>query len=257
MKKYIFYLLLACTMQSLAGAIPVGLTSDNLVAWGGWENEKGVLKHYLYVYNKTKKEIKLQIKLKKYKLAGKDFEEIKTDKEIYKTVLAPARVTRLDYPASSDKMSYMGFMEDGKPIGILAFNMDEPLRSFVDNKYKFYSNDVINAAKAGLWMRFVSIYDPQTEMGISTNLKNPNEAVYVKVINLKTEDEKNYQSNLDSLQQTDKSILKLDATAPLQTFKLQGDFGTSKFVFIPVCIQYVQNGKQAAGINSKIYLVKE
>lgn len=257
MKKYILLLLVAFTIRSFGGQIPVGLTSDNIFAWGVWENDKGVLKHYLYVYNKTKKEIKLQIKQKKFKPSGNDFEEVKIDKEVYKTVLAPTRVTKLDYPASSDRMTYMNFFEDGKPVGVLAYNMEEPLRSFVDNKYKFYTNDGINQAKAGLWMRFVSINDPQTDMSISTNLKNPNEAVFIKIVNLKTEDEKKYLVKLDSLQQTDKTILKLDASAPVQTVKLQGDFSQNKFTLFPLSVQYVQNGKQVTAISSKIYLVKE
>jgi hypothetical protein len=256
-KKYVLFLFILFAVKSFAGQIPLGLTSDNLFAWGVWENEKGVLKHYLYVYNKTKKEIKLQIKQKKFKPAGNDFEEVKVDKEIYKTALAPARITKLDYPANSDRMSYMNFLEDGKSIGIIPFNMDEPMRSFVDNKYKFYSNDVINQAKAGLWMRFVSVYDPQTEMSISSNLKNPNDAVYIKIINSGTEEGKTDPLKLDSLQQTDKSILKLDASVPVQTFKLKGEYAQSKFVIFPMYIQYMQNGKQAVALNSKIYIVKE
>lgn len=257
MKNYILLFLISVTVKTFAGQIPVGITSDNIFTWGVWENDKGVLKHYLYVYNKTKKEVKLQIKLKKYKPSGNDFEEVKMDKEIYKTVLAPTRVTKLDYPASSDRMSYMNFFEDGKSVGVIPFNMEEPLRSFVDNKYKYYSNDMINKVKAGLWMRFVSINDPLTEMTISTNLKNPNEAVFIKVINPKNEDEKKYQAKLDSLQQTDKTILKLDASTPAQTVKLQGDFGSNKFIIFPTSIQYVQNGKVVAGTDSKIYIVKE
>lgn len=257
MKKCLLLLLVVLTVRVFGGQIPVGLNSDNIHAWGVWENEKGVLKHYLYVYNKTKKEIKLQIKLKKYKPAGNDFEEVKMDKEIYKTALAPARVTKLDYPANSDRMCYMNFFEDGKSIGVIPFNMEEPLRSFVDNKYKYYSNDVINKLKAGLWMRFVSINDPLTDMSFSTNLKNPNEAVFVKIISLKGEDESKYQAKLDSLQQADKTILKLDPSAPLQTIKLQGDLGGNKFIALPLIVQYMQNGKEVGRIFSKVYIIKE
>lgn len=253
--KYLFLFFIAISIQSSAAQLTLGLTSENIYAWSVWENDKGVLKHYLYVYNKSKKELKLQIKLKKYKPDLSD--EVKVDKEIYKTILAPTRVTKLDYPANSDKTSFMNFLEDGKSVGILPFNMEEPLRSFVDNKYKYYSNDVIHRMKAGLWMRFVSVNDPLTEMSISTNLKNPNEAVFVKIVNPKTEDEKKYQVKLDSLQQTDKTILKLDAGTPLQTVKLQGDFGPNKYVFFPIYLQYVQNGKQTAELNSKIAIVKE
>ena len=254
LKKYLILFLLAITIKIQAGSVPVGLTSDNIFAWSVWENDKGVLKHYLYVFNKTKKEIKLQIKLKKFKPAGKEFKEIKMDKEIYKTFLAPSRITKLDYPASSDRMSYMGFVEDGKPVGILSFNLEEPLRASMENKYKFYSNEGITS-KLPFWIGFESIYDAKTEIKILNNSKNTG-ALFVKFTKSPNE-ETLFKTKADSLQALDKSIQKLDQTAPNQTVRLQGNLGQDKFVFIPLTIVQMENGKVISAADNQIPVFKE
>jgi hypothetical protein len=244
MKKYIILLLSVIVLKLNAGTIPVGISSENIFTWSVWENEKGVLKHYLYVFNKKSKEVKFQIKLKKYRPSGADFVEVKTDKEIYKTYLAPTRITKLDYPTTMDKMSFMEVFEDGKSIGLLSYNLDEPVRSFVDNKFKFYSNAGIDGSKENIWMRFESIFNPTTEVTFSSNLKNPDEVCFIKIINPKTEVVKTYQGVLDSLQGTDPSIIKLDKTSAIQSTKLESDLGQEKFILIPVLLQGKQSKKK-------------
>lgn len=256
MKKYIILLLISFQLKSFAGQIEVGLTSNNVFTWSIWENDKGQLKHFLYLNNKTQKEVKIQIKLKKFKnAAGGGFEEVKTDKEIHKVFLPSNRVTKIDYPLNSDKMSYMEFFEDGKSIGILSFNMEEPQRSFVDNKYRYYTNAGISGSKTGAWMRIVNVYDPHTEVSIMSTIKNATDVCFMKVINPQ-ESSQPLATKLDSLQASDKSILKFDQVNNLYTVKLQGDFGKEKSVVFPVLIECVQNGKKM-DMSNKIAVFKE
>jgi hypothetical protein len=255
MKKYIFLLLIVFQLKSYAGQIAVGLTSNNVFTWSIWENDKGQLKHYLYLNNKTQKEVKIQIRLKKYKNAGSGFEEIKTDKEIHKVFLASNRVTKIDYPVNIDKLSFMEFFEDGKSIGLLSFNMEEPQRSFVDNKYKFYTNAGITGAKIGAWMRIINIYDPHTEVSIMSTIKNATDICYMKITS-STETAQPLSTQLDSLQASDKTILKFDQVNNLYTVKLQGDFGKEKHVVFPILIELIQNGKKS-DMSNKIAAFKE
>jgi hypothetical protein len=256
MKKYIILLLIMFQLKSFAGQIELGLTSANVFTWSIWENDKGQLKHFLYLNNKTQKEIKIQIKLKKFKnAAGGGFEEVKADKEIHKVFLPSNRVTKIDYPLNADKMSYMEFFEDGKPIGILSFNMEEPQRSFVDNKYKYYTNAGITGAKTGAWMRIVNVYDPHTEVSIMSTIKNATDICFMKVVTAGGSGPRPALS-LDSLQASDKSILKFDQVNNLYTLKLQGDFGKEKSVAFPIFIEQVQSGKKS-GMSNAIAAFKE
>lgn len=257
MKNFLIILFSLLIVRSIAGTIPVGINSEKIFAWSVWENEKGVLKHYLYVFNKTKKEVKLQIKLKKFKPVGTNFEEVKLDKEIYSTFLAPSRLTKLDYPISTDRMGFMGFIEDGKPVGILQYNLEEPQRAFVDNKYKFYTNCGVNGAKEEVWVRIESVHNPHSEISISSNIKNPNDALFVKIIHPKTDNASSYEGILDSLQQTDKSILKLDQSTASRTVKLEAELGQEKFIFVPILIQGTQNGKKGSGGSFTLPFFKE
>ncbi len=253
MKNCFLILFLAFTIQ-LSAEIPVGLTSNNIFTWSVWENDKGVLKHYLYIYNKTKKEIKLQIKLKKFKPNG---EEMNVDKEIYKTFLAPTRITKLDYPTTTDKLSYMNFFEDGKTVGVIAFNMEEPQRSFVDNKFRFYTNAGVNASKGSVWMRIESIYNVNSEIGFTTLIKNDTDVFLLKITDANTGDANSYLGKLDSLKQTDATILKLEQAGNQKSGKLKGDLGAEKFTFIPIVIETVQNGKKAGEQIIQLPLFKE
>jgi hypothetical protein len=255
MKKYVILFLIIFQLKSFAGQIALGLTSNNVFTWSIWENDKGQLKHFLYLNNTAQKEVKIQIKLKKYKNAGNDFEEVKTDKEIYKVFLPPNRVTKIDYPINIDKMCFMDFFEDGKSIGLLSFNMEEPQRSFVDNRYKYYTNAGTSGAKIGAWMRIVNIYDPHTEVSIMSTIKNASDICFVKIMNAGGPVPQ-LSASLDSLQASDKSILKFDQVNNLYTVKLQGDFGKDKCVVFPVQIELIQNGKKS-DMNNKIAVFKE
>lgn len=255
MKKYIILSLIIFQLQSYASQIALGLTSNNVFTWSIWENDKGQLKHFLYLNNKAQKEVKIQIKLKKYKNAGTGFEEIKADKEIHKVFLPPNRVTKIDYPVNIDKLCFMEFFEDGKSIGLLSFNMEEPQRSFVDNKYRFYTNAGISGAKVGAWMRIVNVYDPHTEVSIMSTIKSPADICFMKVNN-SPELTPQPTMQLDSLQPFDKAILKFDQVNNLYTVKLQGDFGKEKSVVFPILIECVQSGKKS-DMSNKIAVFKE
>jgi hypothetical protein len=256
MKKYVILLLIIFQLKSFASQVPVGLTSNNVFTWSMWENDKGQLKHFLYLNNKSQKEVKIQIKLKKYKSVGTGFEEIKADKEIHKVFLPPNRITKIDYPINADKMSFMEFVEDGKSIGLLSFNMEEPQRSFVDNKYKYYTNAGTNGSKTGAWIRIVNVYDPHTELSIMSTIKNATDICFMKIVN-SGGTATQLPAQLDSLQASDKSILKFDQVNNLYTVKLQGDFGKEKYVLFPVLIELLQNGKRSADMGNTIAVFKE
>jgi hypothetical protein len=61
MKKYIFILIVISQIPCFASQIIVGLRSNKLIVKNIWERNNGELKHFLYIYNKTQKEITLEI----------------------------------------------------------------------------------------------------------------------------------------------------------------------------------------------------
>ena len=62
MKKILSLLALLIILKVNASAIGMGLNSPNIYAVNVWENNKGQLKHYLYIYNKSEKHVKIVIK---------------------------------------------------------------------------------------------------------------------------------------------------------------------------------------------------
>ena len=137
MKKILSLLALLIILKVNASAIGMGLNSPNIYAVNVWENNKGQLKHYLYIYNKSEKHVKIVIKQKKYKWVGTVAEELKApEKELYKTELAPGRITKVDYPLIPGPGNYMNFTQHGIEIGLLDFNAAEPERAIVEDQYK-------------------------------------------------------------------------------------------------------------------------
>jgi len=247
MKKYVSLLaLFFVVVGAYAGEqLVMGLTSKNLYALGVWENNKGQLKHYIYIYSKSQKQVKLVINLKKYKGdVTTGFEEVKAgEKELYKTELAPGRITKLDYPPINLRLNFMEFVEDGKSIGLLDFNTSEPERVNVEEQYKFYINNGINGGKENFWIKLESISEYDKKMGISYSPKNPNEVYFIKVLNEGFEP-KDYEGKLDSLKQTDKDILKFDPTTVKSESKLTGNFGPQKIVLVYFVVDIFENGKK-------------
>ncbi|HET6228159.1 MAG TPA: hypothetical protein VFF27_17900, partial [Bacteroidia bacterium] len=158
MKKYLSLLALVLIVKAHASTIGLGLNSTNIYAISVWENNKGQLKHYLYLYNKSDKHVKLVIKQKKFKWVGSVPEEIKApEKELYKTELAPGRITKFDYPLTPPAGNYMNFIENGKEVGLLDFNAAEPERTIVEEQYKYYFNNGISGGSTMFWFKFESI----------------------------------------------------------------------------------------------------
>jgi hypothetical protein len=112
MKKYFLILFSVFQIQVHASQIVVGLNTKNITVWNFWENNNGNLKHYLCLYNQTQKEIKIEVKLKKYKSVGTNFEEVKTNKTFYKVNLVAGQLMKLEYPTQSDKLDFMALLEE-------------------------------------------------------------------------------------------------------------------------------------------------
>ncbi|HRG38497.1 MAG TPA: hypothetical protein PK289_08195 [Bacteroidia bacterium] len=239
MKKIISVLALLIIITNV-NAIGLGLNSSNLYAIGVWENNKGQLKHYLYMYNKSEKHVKVVIKQKKYKWVGAVAEELKApEKELYKTELAPGRITKVDYPLIPGPGNYMNFSENGKEIGLLDFNATEPERAIVEDQYKYYFNNGTNGGSTMFWFKFESVSAFDTKMGISCKTKATNERYVLKQMD-GAEDK---PQNLDSLSQTDKTIIKLDPTNNKYEAKVKGNFGQEKIVLVLFKAETYQNGK--------------
>lgn len=242
MKKYICLLVVLLVVRINASALGLGLNSAAVYAISVWENNKGQLKHYLYIYNKSDKHVKLVIKQKKYKWSGAVAEELKApEKELYKTELAPGRITKVDYPLIPAPGNYMNFSENGKEIGLLDFNATEPERAIVEEQYKYYFNNGINGGSSMFWFKFESVSAFDTKIGISCKTKATNERYVLKQMN-SSEDA---PQNLDSLSQTDKSVIKLDPTNNKYAAKVQGNFGQEKIVLVFFKAETYQNGKLA------------
>ena len=244
MKKYAsLFVLVILIIKSHAGnpnTLGLGLNSSNIYAINVWENNKGQLKHYLYIYNKSEKHVKILIKQKKYKWVGNVAEELKApEKELYKAELAPGRITKLDYPLSPGAGNYMNFSENGKEIGLLDFNSAEPERVLVEEQYKYYLNNGISGGSSMFWFKFESLSAFDTKMGISCKTKATNERYVLKQMD--TAEDK--LQNLDSLSQTDKTIIKLDPTNNKYAAKVKGNFGQEKIVLVFFRAETYQNSK--------------
>jgi hypothetical protein len=93
-------------------------------------------------------------------------------------------------------------------------------------------------------------------VSIMSTIKNATDICFMKIVNTggpSTE----FPAQLDSLQVSDKSILKFDQVNNLYTIKLQGDFGKEKYVLFPVLIELLQNGKRSADMSNAIAVFKE
>ena len=240
MKKYFCLFALLVVFKVNAGAIGLGLNSSNIYAINVWENNKGQLKHYLYIYNKSDKHVKIQIKQKKYKWVGTNAEALKApEKELYKTELAPGRITKVDYPLIPPAGNYMNFSENGKEIGLLDFNAAEPERAIVEEQYKYYLNNGTSGGSTMFWFKFESLSAFNTKMGISCKTKAVNERYVLKQINVS----ENSSQNLDSLSQTDKTVIKIDPANNKFDGKVEGDFGQEKIVLTLFKAETYQDGK--------------
>lgn len=242
MKKILCLLALLAVLKIDASTIGLGLNSPNVYAVNVWENNKGQLKHYLYLYNKSDKHVKLVIKQKKYKWVGTVPEELKApEKELYKTELAPGRITKVDYPLIPGPGNYMNFTENGKEIGLLDFNAAEPERAMVEEQYKYYFNNGITGGSTMFWFKLESVSAFDTKIGISCKTKATNERYVLKQMD-GSEDK---SQNLDSLSQTDKTIIKLDPTNNKYEGKVKGSFEQEKIVLVFFRAETYQNGKLA------------
>lgn len=63
---------------------------------------------------------------------------------------------------------------------------------------------------------------------------------------------KNMGGKLDSLQQTDKSIIKIDQLNYLYTFKLNKDFGKNNVLYFSIIIEYISRNKVKAAYIAEI-----
>lgn len=257
MKKYFLILFSVFQIQTYANQIPIGLNTKNIISWNFWENNNGKLKHYLCLYNKTQKEIKIEIKLKKFKSVGANFEEVKTKKIFYKVNLVAGQLMKLEYPEQSDKLGFMEFLEEDLRIGLLSFNLEKPEPSFVQDKYKYYSNAGINGGATIFWMRLESIYHANTEIGIFFNLKNDNESFLIKIIDLNKNDGESYWTKLNTLQKTDSTIIKLDQLSPIYTFQLRKDFGEEKIVIFEIIAEHIEENKMVSAHNTRTPIFKQ
>lgn len=256
MKKYLIVLFCIIQIQSYASQIAVGIFSKNVIAWNIWEYNKGKLKHYLYLFNQSNEKIKVEVKLKKFKSdGGTGFEEVKTNKVFFKVKLTSNQILKLSYPEKSDRLDFMEFFENDKRIGLLNFNSDKPNQSFINDKYKFYSNSSFNNGSGIFWIRFESVFSPITEVGIIAKL-NPKDYDYylIKLItrDKETDDGESSWTKLNKLQKSDESIIKLDKSANPYTFKLQRDFEQKKFISLIFIMEFVKDGKMQSAENGRI-----
>ena len=267
MKKLIILLFCILHFTSHAGQIAAGIHSKDLIVWQMWETTGG-LKHYLYVYNKTTAEIKLTIKLKRFEshADNSNFEIVPTDKTFSETSLPAEQLTKIPYPEKEMELDFMDFFVANASIGLLNFITDKPDATFINSAYKYYALNFSGPAKA--WLRFASIYDPNTTVGITVKLPNATDYYLVKVLDNDLSGEASW-GKLHTLQATDASIIKLDNSSAPYTFNLHKSFGTEKIAMLIMNTEYVQvrdikngtyKGKEqnvAAVLNFHIPIVKK
>ena len=199
---------------------------------------------------KTQKEITLEIKLNRFKSVDSRF-KLTNSNTIYTKQITPNLITKIEYPKSSTDLDFMCFIEDGIDVGLINFNSKEPEKSFVDEQYTFYCNEVGNSANTLLWIRCESLSDPNTEVGVMIT-KNDADYLLVRFANDSKDDLKKYGGKLDSLQQTDKSIIKIDQLNYLYTFKLNKDFGKNNVLYFSIIIECISRNKVKAAYIAEI-----
>ena len=241
MKKYIFILIIISQIPCFASQIVVGLSSKNIIVKNIWERNSGELKHFLYVYNKTQKEINLEIKLNSFESNGTNF-HLADSHTIYTNQIAPNLITKFEYPQSSTNLDFMCFIEDGIDIGLLNFNAKEPEKSFVNDQYNFYSNEIDRSVEISLWLRYKSLSDPSSEVGV-LSIEKASDYLLLRFANDSKNDLKKYEGKLDSLQKTDKSIIKLDQSNNVYTFKLNKDFRKENVLYFYFIIESIARNK--------------
>jgi len=182
------------------------------------------------------------------------------DKTFYKVNLTANQLLKLAYPEIPKDKDLMNFFEDGKDIGLLNFNSDKPDKSFINDKYKFYSNSSMNAGPNFFWMRFESIYNTNSEIGITVKMRNENDYDYY-LLKLITKDKEKDDGELSwtklySLQKSDESIIRLDKLSNPYTFQLQRDFGQKKVIEVVFIVEFIRNGKMQTAENGRVPIFK-
>ncbi|MBL7892176.1 MAG: hypothetical protein JNL63_06070 [Bacteroidia bacterium] len=150
----------------------------------------------------------------------------------------------------------MEYFENGRSIGILPFNSNKPDKSLIKKKYKFYSNSSINQGPGMLWIRFESIYNTKTQIGISANLQNTKKYFLIKIVADEKEGEL-FWTKLFTLQKSDTSIVKIDKSNKVYSFKLQRDFEQEKPVIFTIIGEHIEELEFFENQNGKRVKVKE
>lgn len=246
MKSCFIILLVFVGLQSFASGITVGLHSENLIAWSVWESNEGKLKHQLLIFNKGKEKINVEIKLKQFKAGETGFEEINGDKTIHKANVGSNQLVKTDYPEKSTELDFMEFFENDKSVGMLRISTIAPAPSFITKKFKFYSSEALNTGDLGYWIRLVSIYDPNTEVGISTEMSEGGYDL-IKIITNEKEME-TYWSKLFALHPSDTTILKLSGAGNSAAAHFKGTWGEKKVLTFPILKEHV-SGDKVTGIS--------
>lgn len=257
MKMYFLILFSLLQIQALGSQIVVGLRAKNTVIWHFWENKNGHLKHYLYLYNKTQSETVIDINLKRFKSIGSVFEVEKAQKIFDKVRISAGQFKKLAYPEEKGRLDFMNFFEDGNDIGLLHFDLEKPDKSFVQDKYRYYSHAGMNGASTLFWTRFESIETEDTEIGISADFKNPNETCLIKIIDSDPIEGESYWTKLYSWQKSDPTIVELRQSNNLHTFHLRRSFGKESLLIFEIIVEYIENEKLGRANNARIPLFKK
>lgn len=255
MKKILLISILFYGLNSYSSQIVIGLVTDDIIAWNIWECYEGELKHFLILYNKDFKRKNIEIKLKRFKEVGTNFEVVKTNKTFYQISLKPDQLLKLEYPKKVERLDFMDFFDSHKSIGLMQINSDRPKESFVQKKYGYYSNESINSGYLGYWVRIESIFNPESEIGFESNLRRKGDVQLIKIID---DVESFYNQNvyLTDLKSTDNSIIELNSRKTRASTKLRKVKFEKGIIPITISMNYIEQGNLISISNSRIVIFR-
>ncbi|HEX8328251.1 MAG TPA: hypothetical protein VF629_11970 [Hymenobacter sp.] len=251
MKKLLLLLLLVLHVPAWGSQIVVGLTSDNLISWSVWERQGSTLKHYLLLYNKGTQEVDVKIKLKRFASVGTNFKDVPTNRTFFHVTVPPHQLLQLKYPKKLLRSDYTEYFENDKAIGLLPATTDQPGKALLNDSYRFYTDQGINARHLNYWVALESIDDLPNRISLTAAHKfyPPSEMLKQEYHLVKLyPGGPNYRypegGTLDSVYAAgaDASIVRLDAARPGAVVPVSPGVVGPGFSLYTVYIERVEDG---------------
>ncbi|MBF9220082.1 hypothetical protein [Hymenobacter ruricola] len=250
MRIALLLLLLVLRPPAWGSQIVVGLNSDNLVSWSVWEREGTSLQHYLLLYNKDAQPVDVKIKLRQLAAVGTNFQNVPTNRTIFHVSVPARQLLRLKYPKKLLRSDYTEYFENDKAIGLLPAATAQPDQSVLNDSYRFYTDQGINARYFGYWVALESIDDLPRRIALTAahRFAAPDETTKEEYHLVKLYPGLEYRNPragaLDSVYRAgaDASIIRLDAARPSAVVPVSPGVAATGFSVYTVYVEQINDG---------------